>query len=425
MAATAPRDLDLVLWGATGYTGRLLARSVAECAPAGLRWALAGRDRARLQAVAAELDLDVDLVLADAHEPASLAAMARRAKVVASAVGPYALHGTALVAACVEAGSDYADLTGELPWMRACIDAFDAPARASGARVVQACGFDSVPSDLGVLLLQRTALERWGRPCRWVRHTFGPLAGVVAGGTARSALTLLAEALQNPGVRRSLADRELLAPGAPPSAPAHDPWWPRFDHALSSWTTRFPMAVVNTRVVRRTRVLLGEPWGLGFEYRERWRAPHWPAAAGVSLASAALPALLAAAPLRSFVERQLPGPGEGPSLERLRRGSFRSVLVGRVEGVEEPVVVHVGSDVDPGYLATARMLREVCFGLAANEFDAPGGVLTPGYVGGERLLERLQDAGIRFQVAPPGRPLGTPTPSTRSGSTDVRVGARQ
>ncbi len=408
MATAASRALDLVLWGATGYTGRLLARSVAERAPEGLRWALAGRDRGRLQAVADELDLDVELVLADAHDPASLAEMARRAKVVASVVGPYALHGTALVAACVEAGSDYADLTGELPWMRACIDAFDVPARASGARVVHACGFDSIPSDLGVLLLQRTALERWGRPCRWVEHTFGPVAGVVAGGTARSALALLAEALQNPGMRRSLGDRELLAPGAPPSAPAHDPWWPRFDPALTSWTARFPMALVNTRVVRRTRALLGEPWGLGFQYRERWRAPHWPAAAGVSLASAALPALLAVPQLRRAVERRLPGSGEGPSLERLQQGSFRSILVGCVEGVEEPVVVHVGSDVDPGYLATARMLREVCFGLAADEFDAPGGVLTPGYVGGERLLERLQDAGIRFEVAPRGAPLRPP-----------------
>ena len=120
------------------------------------------------------------------------------------------------------------------------------------------------------------------------------------------------------------------------------------------------------------------------------------------------PALLAVAPLRKAVERRLPGPGEGPSLERLQQGSFRSILVGRVEGVEEPVVVHVGSDVDPGYLATARMLREVCFGLAADEFDAPGGVLTPGYVGGERLLERLQDAGIRFEVAPRGAPLRPP-----------------
>lgn len=235
-------------------------------------------------------------------------------------------------------------------------------------------------------------------------HTFGPVVGVVAGGTARSALTLLAAAVRDPGLRRSLGDRELLAPGAPPSAPAHDPWWPHYDRTLASWTTRFPMALVNTRVVRRTRALLGEPWGLDVEYRERWRAPHYPAAVGVSLASAGLPALLAVPPLRTFVERRLPRPGEGPSVERLRQGSFRSVVVGRVEGVEEPVVVYVSSDVDPGYLATARMLREVCFGLAEGEFDVPGGVLTPGYAGGERLLERLQHAGVRFDVAPPGTP---------------------
>ncbi len=389
-----------MVWGATGYTGRLLAAAMAQDAPAGFRWALAGRDRARLEALRRELGTDAHVILADAHDQASLVAMARRTRVVASTVGPYAQRGTELVAACLAAGSDYADVTGEVIWMRRCIDAFDAPARAAGVRLVHACGFDSVPSDLGLWLLQRTALERHARPCRRVTHVFGPMAGGFSGGTLASGLGLLEQAAGDPSLRRALADPDLLAPGCPPSVSVREPWWPQRAPGLAHWTAPFPMAAVNTRVVRRTRALLGEPWGTDLHYRERWRASNWLIAALVGLGSVVVPLVLANGPLRRWVQRWLPRPGEGPDAAALARGFFRTTLVGEVDAVGEHVIVRVESDVDPGYVATVRMLREVSMMLALGETDAPGGVLTPAFVGGERLLERLDAAGIHVSVVP-------------------------
>ena len=389
-----------MVWGATGYTGRLLAAAMAQSAPAGFRWALAGRDRARLDALRRELGTETPLILADAHDEASLVAMAQRTQVVASTVGPYARRGTKLVAACLKVGSDYADLTGEVTWMRRCIDAFDAPARASGVRLVQACGFESVPSDLGLWSLQRTALERHGRPCRRVTHVFGPMTGGLSGGTIASGLESVEEAVGDPAIRRALADPDLLAPDGAPSARAPEPWWPQRAPGLGHWTAPFPMAAVNTRVVRRTRALLGEPWGHALHYRERWRASNWLTAALVGGAGVVVPLLLKNGLVRRWVQRWLPRPGEGPDAAARARGSFRSTLVGEVDATSERVIVNVTSDLDPGYGATARMLREVGMLLALGETDAPGGVLTPAFVGGERLVERLDAAGIHVSVVP-------------------------
>ncbi len=388
------------MWGATGYTGRLLAAAMAQSAPAGFRWALAGRDRVRLEALRRELGCDAEVLLAEAHDQVSLVALARRTRVVASTVGPYAQHGTKLVAACLEAGSDYADLTGEVLWMRRCVDAFDAPARANGVRLVHACGFDSVPSDLGLWLLQRTALERHGRPCRRVMHVFGPMSGGVSGGTVASGMTLLAEAADDPGARRALADPDLLVPGAAPSPHAREPWWPQRAPGLGHWTAPFPMAAVNTRVVRRTRALLGEPWGHDVRYRERLRVPSWPLAALVGIGVSVVPLMLANGLLRRWLRRWLPRPGEGPQATALARGFFRTTVIGEVDGVRERVLVRVTSDLDPGYGATVRMLREVCMLLALGESDAAGGVLTPASLGAARLLERLDAAGIHVGVVP-------------------------
>jgi short subunit dehydrogenase-like uncharacterized protein len=338
-------------------------------------------------------------VLADAHDPASLAALARSTRVVASTVGPYARHGTPLVAACVAAGTHYADLTGEVTWMRASADAFHDAARERGAKIVHACGFESVPSDLGLWWLQRHAVERHGRSCARVVHGFGPMAGGVSGGTVATSIAMVEAAVADPRVRRALADPDLLAPGAAPSPRVRHPWWPRRDPELGAWTAPFFMAAVNERVVRRTRALLGEPWGEGFSYRECWRARGWVDAATVSLAKAIGPALLAIGPLRRWAARRiLPRPGEGPSAQTRARGFFRTRLVGRVDGVDAPVVVRLSCDLDPGYGATALMLREAALSLALDDLGDEGGVLTPAAAFGERLVARLQRAGLRFDV---------------------------
>jgi short subunit dehydrogenase-like uncharacterized protein len=399
MEPTTTRPWDVVLWGATGYTGSLVAEALAAGAPSGLRWALGGRDAERLERLRAALGVDAGIVVADAHDPAALAALARSTRVVASTVGPYARHGTPLVAACVEAGTHYADLTGEVTWMRASIDAFHEAARASGAKIVHACGFDSVPSDLGVWWLQRHASARHGRPCSSVVHGFGPMAGGLSGGTVASGVAMAEAAAADPRIRRALADRDLLAPGGPPSPPGRRPWWPHHDRDLGAWTAPFFMAAINEPVVRRTRALLGEPWDPGFRYEECWRARSWPEAAAMSLAVVARPALVAIGPLRRWAARRLlPRPGEGPSAAVRARGHFRTRIVGRVDGVAAPVVARWTSDLDPGHGATAVMLRESALSLALDGLPAGGGVLTPAVAFGERLVARLRRAGLSLDL---------------------------
>ena len=400
MESSRARDYDLVVWGATGFTGRLVVEELARAAPPGLRWAVAGRDPARLDAVRAAHAPDAGAVVADVADPASLGALARSARAVVTTVGPYARYGTPLVAACVVAGTHVADLTGEPTWMRATIERYDGPARAAGVRVVHACGFDSVPSDVGVWWLQQHALERFGRPCHRIDHVFGPMSGGISGGTVASALALAADAVADPEVRRSLRDPDVLAPGSVPTSRGKEPAWPRRERAAGGWSVPFPMAAVNERVVRRTRALLGEPWGTDFGYHERWRFGTWPAAAAVAAIHAAAPLVLAFGPARRAVARRLP-PGSGPSADVRRRGHFRSTLVGWVEGEDAPLVGTVASDHDPGYGATARMLGAMGVGLAEGAFDAaPVGVVTPAVAGGAAYVGRLEAVGIRFRLEP-------------------------
>lgn len=392
------RELDLVVYGATGYTGRLAARAVADRAPAGLRWALAGRDRTRLEQVRSELGIDVEAIVADAHDDAALADMARRTSAVVTTVGPYARHGTPLVAACVDAGTDLADLTGEPLWMRDTVAAFHDRARRSGARIVHACGFDSVPSDLGVWRLQAVATKRHGRSCTDIVHAYGPMTGGLSGGTIASGLELLEQTVRDPQAREALRDPDLLAPGGAPSPDPVGPWWPQRHDGLDGWTAPFVMAATNAKVVRRTRFLLGEPWGTGVGYIERAYAPTWARAATIGIGTVLGSATMAIGPVRRLVKRLAPKPGEGPSDAVRRNGFFRTTLIGHVDRATPPVIVHTEADLDPGYGATVRMLTEVGLGLASGAFDAPGGVTTPAVVGGTPLVERLAEVGIRIRV---------------------------
>ncbi len=409
---TAPRperDLDLVVHGATGFTGRLVARGVRDRAPAGLRWGLSGRNEAKLRRIRDELGLDpqrVPVIVADAFDSAALAALAGRARAVVTTVGPYARYGRQLVAACALAGTDLADLTGEPLFMRDTILLHHATARATGARIVHACGFDSVPSDLGAYALQREAVRRHGRPCREVVHLFGPLSGGVSGGTIASLFDLADLVANDPDARRALQDPDLLAPGGSPSRPA--PWGlpPARHDGFAGWSAPFVMAATNEKVVRRSRFLRGEPWGPEVRYVERFAAATWARAAAVGLGTVALMALLAVPPLRRLAARLAPKPGAGPSDRTRADGFFRTTLIGRVPDVSEPIVAHVRADEDPGYAATARMLAEFGLLLAAGESDAEGGVLTPAVAGGARAIERLAEVGIEIRVEPPA---GSPT----------------
>lgn len=407
MDARADRRLDLVVYGATSFVGQILCRRMVERhgVDGPLRWAIAGRNPAKLDRVAADTGAEVERIVADAADTDALAALASATKVVASTVGPYALYGSPLVAAVTEAGTDYCDLTGEPQWMRRMIDAHTATAEASGARIVHTCGFDSIPSDLGVWHLQQQATERFGEPCEHVAMRVAGMRGGASGGTIASMMNLMEEASADPDLKRLLADPYALAPAdLRTGPPQRDIARPMHDDASGEWVAPFVMAAVNTRVVHRTHALLGRPWGPGFSYDEAMLAGSGPIGAakagGISGAMAAGMGLAAFGPTRRALSRWvLPEPGEGPSPEAQEKGSFDLRFFGSTAD-GRTLRTRVTGDRDPGYGGTARMLAEAAGALVElDPKDVGGGFWTPATAFGDRLVERLEaHAGLRFDV---------------------------
>ncbi|AKS43248.1 saccharopine dehydrogenase family protein [Wenzhouxiangella marina] len=404
------RDFDLIVLGATGFTGQLLAEYLMGRHGVGgdLRWALAGRNENKLQAVREQLGSDaaeLPLLVADSHDRASLDAMVAKTKAVCSTVGPYALHGSELVAACASSGTDYCDLTGEAPWIRRMIDAHQAEAEASGARLVHCCGFDSIPSDLGVWFLQQAALEKYGQPCTKIRMGVERMRGTMSGGTSDSMLNIIEETRANPEVAKIASNPYALCPPEQRKGP-RQPYVkkPEFDKNLNSWLAPFIMAAINTRVVHRSHALQGRPWGEDFLYDESTmmgrgfagRRRAWGMALG--LGGFALGASFG--PTRKLLKKRLPKAGEGPSKEQREKGFFKLLFDGHT-AVGQRLRVRVTGDRDPGYGSTSKMLGEAAFTLAT---DLPrdalaGGFWTPSTAMAERLLPRLQEhAGLSFEV---------------------------
>lgn len=403
----AERAFDIVVWGATGFTGKLVAACLARRAPQGLRWALGGRDLAKLEAVRAELPgggADVPLALHDASSPASMHQLAASTRVVATTVGPYGRYGLPLARACAEHGTDYCDLTGEVPFMRQVIDECHERARTTRSRIVHTCGFDSIPSDLGVFLLSRQA----GQPLSEVRFVLTDSRGNASGGTIATALDLAEAARRDASVRRLFARANSLDPD--PSAAGRGRGARlgpvRWDPTLRSFTCPFPITVVNARVVHRSNALLGHAYGEGLRYSESM-VIRSPAAGlpGALVATAGMGAFGLAAsfgPTREWLRRRLPQPGEGPSVERRRRGYFKVTLLGTPRGATQPTVAAYVEGKDPGYDETASMLTESALSLAC---DPPissfeGGVLTPATALGEHLVVRLRASGMRLEAGP-------------------------
>lgn len=386
-------DFDLVVYGATGFTGRLVAQYLAERGGTE-RIALAGRSAQKLAVVADELGVDWPMIVADADDPVALEAMVASTKTVISTVGPYWKYGLPLVEACAHTGTNYADLTGEVLFMRRSIDRFDALAKKTGARIVHACGFDSIPSDLGVFLMHEAAGGPLGETIMAVRWASGGFSG----GTLASGVGQMEAAKSDPALARLMKDPYALNPGK--SGPdSGDQLWAHYEPVLDSWTGPFIMAAINTRVVRRSNMLLDYAYGEDFRYKEvvatgaglngRLRATAL--AAGSSAGMAAL----AVGPTRAVAMRFLPEPGEGPDQQSRDSGGFRvefrsSLDDGRVFGAE---VLGKG---DPGYAATSRMLSEA--GLCLSSTNGPAGVLTPASAMGETLVERLRSAGMTLRA---------------------------
>ncbi len=402
---------DLIVFGATGFVGRILSQYLLERhgVNGALGWAAAARSGSRLSDLRATLGArasSLPLVIADAADEASLRAMCARTRVVVSTVGPYALHGEPLVKVCAETGTDYCDLTGEVQWIRRMIDRYEARARESGARIVPCCGFDSIPSDLGVFFLQREAMRRFGMPCTRAKMRVKAMRGGISGGTAASLMNLVEEAARDPALRRELADPYSLCPtGAGYRARQPSVTFAGYDRDFGAWIAPFVMAGINTRVVHRSNALSGQQYGRDFRYDEALIAGGGVggsvAATGITVGTAGFMLAAALGPARWALRRfALPAQGEGPGAQAQSKGFFDLRFFGRTDD-GRTLRAKVTGDRDPGYGSTARMLGEAaaCLALELDKDAEPGGFWTPATAFGERLIERLRaHAGIRFEV---------------------------
>ncbi|CAB4950081.1 unannotated protein [freshwater metagenome] len=409
-APGASREHDVVVFGATGFVGRLTAAYLAEHAPSGTRIALAGRSRSKLQTVRSELPAaaaDWPLVEADSFDTEALNALARSTKVVLTTVGPYARYGLPLVAACAEAGTHYADLTGETLFMRRSIDASDAVAQASGARIVHTCGFDSIPSDLGVLALHEAVAEAGAGELTETTLVVVGVGGGVSGGTIDSLRGQLDEGKDDKAVRRLAADPYALSPDRsadPKGRDERDPVGVSRDPETGAFLAPFVMGLVNTRVVRRSNALTGYAYGRGLRYRELMRGGSGPLgavkAASIVAGLAGLVGGMSFGPTRKVLDRVLPAPGDGPSEEQREKGFFRIDVTTRTS-TGRRFRCRIAAKGDPGYKATAVMLGEagLCLAHDGDRLPDVAGVLTPATAMGGVLTDRLRAAGHSYDVS--------------------------
>ncbi|KPM16952.1 trans-acting enoyl reductase family protein [Citromicrobium sp. WPS32] len=385
-------QFDIVIYGATGYTGRLVAEHFLReygDKPDAPTWAMAGRNPDKLAEVKREIGApdSTPTIVADAADATSLAHMCEQAKVVISTVGPYQLYGEPLLAACAKSGTHYADLCGEPAWMRQMIDKYDADAKASGARISFSSGFDSIPFDLGVLMLQKEARERFGAPCKTVRGRVRAMKGTFSGGTAASLAESMKAMARDPSLIKIMRSPFGLTPGFDgPDQPGG--MVPKYESDLGKWAAPFVMAPINTKNVHRTNFLLGHPYGADFRYDEMVLTS--PGEAGKAAANAA------AEMMKNPFGAKPPKPGEGPTPEERENGYYDVLFVGETAS-GETLRYAVKGRYDPGYGSTSRMIGET--GIALLESDAPGGIGTPGSILGEKLVERLREhAEVTFEV---------------------------
>ncbi|GAB3579118.1 saccharopine dehydrogenase family protein [Calidifontibacter terrae] len=405
------REFDIVLFGASGFVGELTAAHLARHAPEGTRIALAGRTPSKVETVRATLPTPADtwpIITADSADEASLQEMAARARVVVTTVGPYAKYGLPLVSACAEAGTDYVDLTGEVLFHRDAIDRFDAVAQRTGARIIPSCGYDSVPSDLGVFLLAE-AIHAAGDGDLTETTTYASMKGGASGGTIASAIHQADEMRGDSARRKIVTDKFSLSPdrSSEPRGEFKDTPKVEFSDAIGAWTGPFVMASYNTRVVRRSNALSGHSYGPTFRYREvmktgkglAGRVTGYAVTAGLGAAMGAF----AVAPLRPVVQKIVPAPGSGPDEKARDAGFFKmDIHTTTTTGAKWHSVI--AAQGDPGYKATCVMIGEAALALALQRDDCPlpegrtGGVLTPATGLGQPYADRLVAQGFTISA---------------------------
>ena len=405
------REFEIVVWGASGFTGRLTAEVLIGQYGASneLRWAMAGRNREKLEKVRDELTRkagvdanSIPILVGDGDDEEFLDELTRRSSVICTTVGPYAKYGSKLVEACAKNGTSYCDLTGEVHWMQRMIEAHQEAAVESGARIVFNCGFDCIPSDLGVFFLQQEMKRRHGVGCSHIQLRVKGFSGAASGGTIASMLTMLEEAEKDPEVVRAMNEPYSLNPKGQQSGPdSAEGRTPQYDNDFGQWTAPFMMAGINTKVVRRSNALLEFAYGKGFRYDEAMLMGSGPAgfakASATSAGSAAMMGAMSIGPLRRLVSGRLPQPGDGPSKAQREAGYFDLLLRGTADD-GSVIRGRVRGDRDPGYGSTSRMLAESAVCLAKDPLDVGGGLWTPASAMGEALLARLGRAGVTFEI---------------------------
>jgi short subunit dehydrogenase-like uncharacterized protein len=396
---------DVVLYGASGFVGKQTVRYFAERAGDKVRWAIAGRDRSKLESVRAEVGIAIDILVADSQDKTAIDAIVSQTRVLLNTAGPFARYGNAIVDACVRYRTHYVDITGETPWVKGLIDRYHLQAATDGTRIIPCCGFDSIPADLGAYLLVRYLQRELGTNCTQVKAYY-QAAGGVNGGTLASALNIF-----DSGELKQVGNPFLLNP--PESVPTdvdrhRDPTAPQYDAELETWVAPFFMGVVNTRIVRRSWALFArwqESYGTDFSYQEYFKFDPplaWLQSAAMVGGMAVIGGAIAIPPLRSLLESIIPQVGSGPTEQAMNEGWFRCELLGwgtqgqRVRGL----VADVG---DPGNRATVKFVCESALCLAVDFDRLPGGaerggILTPATGLGDVLVERLQRAGMRLEV---------------------------
>ncbi|MDW3099380.1 MAG: saccharopine dehydrogenase NADP-binding domain-containing protein [Alphaproteobacteria bacterium] len=386
------REFDVVVYGATGFTGRLVAEYLNNQYGVGkdLKWAMAGRSEEKLASVRDEMGVpaDVPFVVADASDPASLKAMAERTSVVLTTVGPYQLYGSDVVAACVAAGTDYVDLCGEVNWMHTMIAEHGDAAKKSGARIVLSCGFDSIPFDLGVYFLQENAKKTLGGVVPRVKTRVREMKGTFSGGTVASFRATMASVGSDPSVIEILTNPFALTEGfTGPAQPAGDK--PVHEDDLGMWVAPFVMAPINTRNVHRSNMLLGHAYGEDFVYDEMMMAG--PGEQGEAVAK-----MIAGD--TSMMSDDAPKPGEGPSKKEREEGMYNVLLIGEAKDGKK-INVTVTGDRDPGYGSTSKIIAEAAVCLAKDDVVEAGGIYTSAPAMGMKLVDRLvANAGLTFDV---------------------------
>ncbi|CAN1571964.1 COG3268 Uncharacterized conserved protein [Caulobacteraceae bacterium] len=380
-------EFDIIVYGATGFTGRLVAEYLAAKYGVGgsVKWAMAGRSAAKLAEVRDEIGApkDTPLIVADANDAASRKAMVGRAKAILTTVGPYQLYGSDLVADCAAAGTDYLDLSGEPNWMAEMIEAHEAAAKASGARIVFSCGFDSIPFELGVLYTQTLAVKRLGHAVPRVKGRVRSMRGGLSGGTAASGAATMAAIQKNPALGMLMFNPFALTPGfiGPAQPTGMDT---HVDPDLGQEVGPFMMATINTKNVHRSNFLAGQPWGADFVYDEM---------------SVILPG--ADASFTSMGGAGAPKPGEGPSKEDREAGFYDLLFIG-VDADGKQVRGSVYGDKDPGYGSTSKIIAETAICLVQDRPEVPGGIWVPGAALGQALIDRLAaNAGLTFKDETP------------------------